>query len=226
MKKLVTSLSLLAGASIAYSQGTINWTDSITPAGSDPGFGITIWSGGTETPGTGVAPNNTSADLPAGNATYTGTPGGANIEVGLYVDTSAAAVAADVLNGTPVATDLLNTTSDAGPGYWASNPLDAITTIAAGTPVFVELAAWNISGGATSYKQALTEIGVATGLSGASTGTTVLGGGSPPATPGTLDGTGLQDFIVGGTTVTPEPSTIALGVIGASTFLMRLRRKQ
>jgi len=36
----------------------------------------------------------------------------------------------------------------------------------------------------------------------------------------------FANFNVSAAAVTPEPSTIALGVIGASAFLMRLRRKQ
>jgi len=223
MKKLVMSLSLLAGASVGFAQGTINWTDFISPAGSDPGWSITIWGPGTETPGGGAAPNNTSADLPSGSATYTGAPlSGAAFEVGLYVDTSAVLVGADTATGTPIATSIFQTGGNAGTWFTGSSLTAVDNTIAPGTPVFVELAAWSTSGGATSYAQALSQ-GVAHGLSGASTGTTVLGGGSPPATPGTLDGTGVQDFQLQSI---PEPSTIALGVLGASTFLMRLRRKQ
>jgi hypothetical protein len=222
MKKLVMSISLLAGASVAYSQGTINWTDYIGPAGASPGFSITIWGTGTETPGTGQAPNNTSVDLPTGNATYTGTPLGAGFEVGLYVDTSALAVASDVATGSPLATSPFS----GGPGFWSgAASLQATDAgIAPGTSVFTELAAWSTADGATSYAMAVSQ-GVAAGVSGASTGTSVLGGGTPPATAGTLLGSGLQDFALTTTTV-PEPSTIALGVIGASTFLMRLRRKQ
>jgi hypothetical protein len=225
MKKLVMSLSLLAGASAAYSQGTINWTSYIAQAGSNPGFAITIWGPGTtETPGTGAYPNNTPSDLPAGSASYSGSQlSGAGYEVGLYIDTSVGAVTGDVTAGTPLATSAL-----AGPGYWDSSfPLTATSaTLPEGTAVYPAIAAWSTADGATSYAQAVSE-GVAHGYTVASA-TTPLGGpvsGAPPATPGTLQGTGLQDFVVGGSAV-PEPSTIALGVIGASTFLMRLRRKQ
>jgi len=217
------SLSLLAGASVGYSQGTINWTDFISPAGADPGWSITIWGPGVETPGGGSAPNNTSVDLPSGTATYTGTPlSGAAFEVGLYVDTSAALVSADTLTGTPIATSIFQTGGNAGTWFTGSSLTAVDSTIAPGTLVNVELAAWSTADGASSYAIALSQ-GVAAGLSGASSGTTALGGGSPPATPGTLDGTGVQDFQLSSI---PEPSTIALGVIGASTFLMRLRRKQ
>jgi len=220
-------MSLLAGATLGYSQGVINWSD-YQPANNSatpplPAFLITIWSPGTETQGTGSAPNNTSGDLPAGTATYSGAPlSGAAFEVGLYVDTTAGAVQTDILSGTPTATAPFLTGSDAG-GWDFSGGFNAtVPTLASGTAVFAGLAAWSTSSGATSYAQALSQ-GVPTGFE-VSTGTTALGGGgSPPATPGTLAGIGLQDFQLSSI---PEPSTIALGVIGASTFLMRLRRKQ
>jgi len=227
MKKLVITLSLLAGVTAAYSQGQINWSD-YQPANNTsspplPAFLITVWTPGTETSGTGSVPNNTANDLPAGTATYTGQPAGAGYEVGLYVDTSPTAVANDVATGTPVTTLPFGTGANAGGWDFSGTLFQFVPGIASGTAVYVELAAWSTADGATSYSQALSQQ-VAAGTSGASTGTTVLGGGgSPPATPGTLAGIGLQDFQL---STIPEPSTIALGVIGASTFLLRLRRKQ
>jgi len=219
MKKLAITIGLLAGASVGYTQGVLNWSDYAPPSGGLPAFSISIFNGGTGGPG------NTSQDLPAGNATYTGTPLGAGFEVGLYVDGTAAAVQNDVSSGTPVATDTF-VTANSFPGRWdvSGGFNTAVAGFASGSAVFVELAAWSTSGGATSYAQAISQ-GVAAGNSGASSGTTVLGGGgSPPATPGSLAGIGITDFTT--QTSVPEPSTIALGVIGASTFLMRLRRKQ
>jgi hypothetical protein len=227
MKKLVIAIGLLAGATAGYTQGVVNWTDEVSAAGGLPAFSITIWGPGVFTPGTGSSPNNTSADSPPGTATYTGAPlSGTGFEVGLYDGTSAGAVAIAVAGGTPIGTSTFLTGADAGTwnlnsSLTASDPLNP-----SGTGVFVELAAWSTAIGApTTYAAALAD-GDAVGLSGVSTGTTTLGGGgSPPATPGTLAGIGIQDFQLS-TTVVPEPSTIALGVIGASTFLLRLRRKQ
>jgi len=220
-------MSLLAGATLGYSQGVVNWSDyqpannSVTPA--LPAFLITVWGPGTETPGTSGPVNNTSGDLPAGNATYSGAAlSGSAFEVGLYVDTSAAAVQADILSGTPTATAPFLTGSDAG-GWDFSGGFNAtVPTLASGTAVFAGLAAWSTADSATSYAMALSQ-GVATGFE-VSTGTTTLGGGgSPPATPGTLAGIGIQDFQLSTTTI-PEPSTIALGVMGASALLFRRRK--
>jgi len=231
MKKIVTAISLLAGATVGYSQGVLNWSDSVSAAGGLPAFSITVWVGGSETPGGGGSPNNTSIDSPPGTATYTGAPAaGAGYEIGLYDATGAnpsagaANLAAALAAGTPIATSIFLT--GGGAGTWNLNASDPATDPlnASGTGVYVELAAWSTADGATTYAQALAEgPTIATGTSGPSTGTTSLGGGgSPPATPGTLAGIGLQDFIVS----IPEPSTIALSVMGASAFLMRLRRKQ
>jgi len=224
MKKLAITISLLAGATVGYSQGVLNWSDYV-PANSTtglPAFSITVFSA----PPGGAEQNlgNTSVDLPPGNAHYTGTPlTGAGNEIGLYVGTSASAVQNAVSSGTPIATDSFA----AGSGGWDFTGSLSATDAASpsGTGVFVELAAWSTAvGSPTSYASALSH-GDAAGVSSVSTGTAPLGGGgSPPATPGTLAGIGITDFSLA--TAAPEPSTIALGVIGASAFLMRLRRKQ
>jgi hypothetical protein len=225
MKKLAITISLLAGATCGYSQGSINWTDYDAATSGPPPLGsfyIEIW--GPNSSNTRIT-GNTANDLPAGSQTYPGSTllSGSGYEVGLYLSTTSAGVQSAVTSGTPVATDTFMTGSG-NAGAWTYNALTvADSSIGAGTAVFVELAAWSTAQGATSYAAALTE-GVAAGYSNPSTGTTTLGGGSPPTTAGTLAGIGLTDFNL--TTSTPEPSTIALGVIGASAFLMRLRRKQ
>lgn len=227
MNQLAATIGLLAGATAGYAQGVINWSDYIPANNVLPGFAITIWSC---PPYEFQNLGNTSIDLPPGNAKigpggYTGTPlSGSVFEIGLYVDTSAAAVAADVRAGTPIATDNFSV----GQGGWDfSGSLDAtVYGIASGTSVFVELAAWQNTRPASSYAAAIAT-GDFVGTSSVSTGTTVLGGGgTPPAVPGSLSGSGITDFSVPGAVVSPEPSTMALAAIGASAFVMRLRRKQ
>lgn len=219
MKKLVLTISLLAGATCAYSQGQLNWSDYVT------GFSMSIYSPNPASPSVEQNLGNTPGDIPAGTATYGGTLlAGTGYSVGLYLDTTQTAVQSDVLNGTPIATD----TFAAGQGGWdfSGSLVATDPTLPSGTAVYVELAAWantGTAGAANSYAAALAD-GYATGLSSVSSSTTSLGGGgSPPAVPGSLVGIGLTDFSLA---TTPEPSTIALGVIGASAFLMRLRRKQ
>jgi hypothetical protein len=234
MKKLAITMSLLAGATAGYSQGVINWSDYAPAAGGLPAFYMEVFSPG---PG-GNEQNlgNTANDLPPGGATYsgvqlggsgtgtgaTGYGNGANYDIGLYVSTTPSGVQNEVSGGTPIAVDNFS----AGSGGWDfSGGLSAVVPgLASGTAVYVELAAWYSGGGATSYAAAIAAA-VPAGTSSTSSGTTLLGGGgSPPAVPGTLAGIGITDFSLA--TTVPEPNTIALGVIGASTFLMRLRRKK
>jgi hypothetical protein len=247
MKKVLVTVSLLAGAVGLYAQGTVNWSDYV------PGqFSVTIF---------GVDPSNPTAveqygntgngnDIPAGTAgstaggtaagNYGGAPlAGSSYTVGLYLDTSAGNVTTDLLAGSPVATYspfLGGSTA----GEWTDaavldatapgTPTAAGSILTPGTGVNVLLAAWNNNNGTiVSYANALAG-GMAAGYSPTSLSQITLGGqpaSGPPVTSPDLAGIGLTDFSLGGPiSTTPEPSTIALGVIGASAFLMRLRRKQ
>jgi hypothetical protein len=198
MKKLIISIGLLAGATAAYSQGIINWSDYVAPVNGLGGFSITVWTANLTGP---PVFGNTSVDLPPGTTPigpggYTGTPlSGAGYEIGLYVGTSAFGVQAAAESGTPVATDSFA----AGSGGWDfSGSLDAaVPGLPSGTPVYVELAAWSTANDhPTSFAAALRD-GDPTGASLVSSGTTVLGGlggDGPPVTPGNLAGLGITDF--------------------------------
>jgi hypothetical protein len=235
MKKTLIAASILAGAVGAYAQGSLNWGDGQT------GFAISIISPNPADPFVEQS-GNTSWDNPAGSASYAGgwigggaAPGGGigatssdgpygidytaagNFSAGLYVDTSLTALTADILSGTPVATTSL--LGGANAGLYNTVPGAYVSGLAPGTAVWVGLAAWYSGNGATSYATSVADSGVEGFVE--STSTVALGGGSSP--PSGIDGIGLSSFSLAGV---PEPSTIALGVIGASTFLMRLRRKQ
>jgi hypothetical protein len=221
MKKSLLTISLLAGATAGYAQGTINWADYIAPSKTGVGFSISVFGpaapGDAPTSGLG----NTANDTPAGTTTYAGAPlSGTAYEVGLYVGSTPAAAAAAVLSGSPIATTTFLTGSGAGNWEFAK-ALDA-TDPAGPSTVYVDIAAWSTGGGASSYAAAFSTPGDLFGSSGPSTSPVAEVGGSPPPTPNNLQGLGLGDFTIGSV---PEPSTIALGVMGASAFLMRLRRK-
>jgi hypothetical protein len=94
------------------------------------------------------------------------------------------------------------------------NPLDVVVPgVAAGTPATVIIRAWDTAAG--SYDAAA--------LRGESQPLTISGlGGVNPQTGAivpTPDLAGLQSF-----TLVPEPSTIALGVLGAAALLYRRRK--
>jgi hypothetical protein len=126
------------------------------------------------------------------------------------------------------------TSGNAGLYNVTGNPVVTIPNVPAGSAAALQLAAWYNAGGTISSYSAAQTAGAAAAPSGLSTiGTENLGGGvnTPPDLPGpgnTGVTGGITSFsLVGGsgTVVTPEPSTIALGIMGASAFLMRLRRK-
>jgi len=232
MKKLALTIGLLAGATAGYAQSSINWTDYVNPnsgtLGPNSGYYITIWGGGTVT-GSG----NTSSDDPAGTAVYSGTAlgatgsgsgptgygNGANYTIGLYSASTQAGLTA-ALVGAPGSTSTFSGSGVAGSWSEQATLSGSVVTVGGGQ-VWVELAAWYSGGGATTYAQALAaNVPVGTSNPGQVTEATA------PATPSTLANTlinsGITDFNI---KPVPEPSTIALGVVGASAFLMRLRRK-
>jgi len=241
MKKTLVVVSILAGAVGVYAQGSLNWQDS------QAGYLIEILSPSTATP-TVEETGQTSYDLPAGNTSYSGgyigggSTGGASgngpgvggtptsgylginyqnaggFEAGLYISPTLNGLTTAITGGTPVATtSLLGGGND---GLYNTAAPTYVSGLAPGTTEFVGIAAWYSGGGATSYASAVTD-GTVEGYV-ESTSSLALGGGS--SAPASLSGLGLTSFSLAG--ATPEPSTIALGVIGASAFLMRLRRKQ
>ena len=89
-------------------------------------------------------------------------------------------------------------------------------------PATLQVVAWDVASGAT-YADAT--------IRGESNQFTidVLGGqGNPPSTPAAL--VGLESFSLAdigggdGTPVVPEPSTVALGILGAAVFFLRRRK--
>jgi len=253
MKKFVTTVVLLAGAASVYSQGQVNTSDYNAPGFNIHIWSPDVNTPGTEFTGNspatiaGNAAYNTSPDAPAGTTTYTGTlvggsgsgitpaagyANGDNFDVELYA--AAGTVTTFSLTGfSPV--QALGPLGDGSlPANWAGlyqggglltlNGQNGTPVVPIGTAVTFAIAAWyNNNGTVTSYTPG-------SGITGISTlGTVTAQGGSiaPPFLPGGPNGgnPGITSFSLT-TTTTPEPSTIALGVIGASAFLMRLRRKQ
>lgn len=213
MKKTITgALTLLAGASAVYAQGSI----SIANYGAlSPYLYVSYKATGTDLGGTAVGPAPTLSNYALETAN------GNDWSVQLY---AAPGLNATVLS--PVAGSIVTLgTTATTMGTWAIGGTAAIVNLpgttggATGTAT-VQLYAWYNEGGQiASYATALAD-GVPTGTSLVAN-VTGLGGGSPPATaPGLPES--LGNIAV---SAVPEPSTIALGVMGASAFLMRFRRK-
>jgi len=250
MKKTLAIVTLLAGAVSGYSQGQVALGDY-----GNTDFQISVWSPVTSGPGVGtiVQGNSsaayataagTAADIPAGTTTYPGsTPlggivadttvspsdyGDGNIwSVQLY---AAAGTVASFSGLSAVAGStanfFVNDNVVGYPGSWNSSAAATVPGVPNGSPATVAIAAWyNGNGAYTSYAAAL----AANEPTGYSTLGVVDLNGSPN-TPPDLPGIGQPQTVSGGITSfslvsIPEPSTIALGVIGASALLMRLRRK-
>jgi len=240
MKKALITASVVAGALGAYAQGQLNWEDD------QAGYTIEILSPSLATPTIEVT-GQTSYDNPSGSTQYTGgyigggSTGGAagngpgvggtptsgylginyenpgNFTAGLYIASSQAALTAAITGGSPVATTSL--LGGANDGLYNTIAPTYTSTMAVGTPIWVGIAAWYSANGDSTYAASY----LANSVQGyvESDGPVDLGGGT--GVPASLAGLGLTSFSLAGTT--PEPSTIALGVIGASAFLMRLRRK-
>jgi hypothetical protein len=222
MKKTITAMALLAGAVSAHSQGQVQMYDygsafAIQVFATSTGGSTSYTYNGFTSAGEVIG--NTSANDNAGSQTYSGAPLGAGYDVCLLGGPAGTALAnLTVCAGSTVTAWAPNGVGSAG--YW--NTSTNLATIAGtSTTATVAVAAWIATGvdGAAPTLLAAQQDGYAWGVS--PTGVTgPLGFNSiqPPVLPA-----GVTSFSLG---ATPEPSTIALGVIGASAFLMRLRRKQ
>jgi len=229
MKKSITgAVALLAGAFVAHSQGTVSFSSYL--GGSTVGYSILTLNGtpvgGTSTTTTGTA----SGDI----------ANGGDWTVALYANTGANDAASTLTQtivdgsgspGTPVQSTLAG--GGTAPGYvgtWFTSTIADVPgqPTVGGSPATVQLYAWYNDGGTITSYNAAVAAGVPAGFS--ATGNVASTGGpqtgAPPATaPGLPFGT-MGNVAMTATSTIPEPSTIALGVMGASAFLLRLRKKQ
>jgi len=106
------------------------------------------------------------------------------------------------------------------PGYFNGGVV-TVAQVAPGASGTFQAFAWDSATGVTTYAAALAawQAGTIHGGYGGPVTITTGGAGSPPTTPSPL--TGLQPWFV---TQVPEPSTIALGVIGGLALLLRRRK--
>jgi hypothetical protein len=244
MKKTLTIVSLLAGAAIAaHAQGEIQWQSAAS------GWQIFVYGYNPAQPSAAVVVGQGSYGTPSGGTTFAGAAlggvatgsgtgtaaeyNGLNYTMGLYVGSSTAAVATALSSGAPVQTVNFIDSGGVGNGGWwvlgqgatQNGPGSAIYSPAVGSygsTVYVSLAAWYSGGGAATLAQAVSA-GVPEGNDGISAGIQLQG--SSLGTPPTLSSSGLESFdLTVPPGAIPEPSTIALGVMGASALLFRRRK--
>jgi hypothetical protein len=223
-------MTLLAGAASVYSQGEVSMVDyggtftiqvfnvqaageSTTPVSFGGFSGFETQGQGPQTPGGNL--NN-----PGTTAYDNGSALGAGYSVQLLGGVgSGLALSALSPMGAPITT--WYTSGQGLPGFWQSGANVAITGSTVGGAATVAVAAWNNEGGTVNTLAAAQSAGDPWGVS--TTGNIASLGGAGGSPPGNLPAS-VTSFSLA--TTVPEPGTIALGVIGASTFLMRLRRKQ
>jgi len=222
-----------------------------SPQTGSPGVETT---GNSTTPFT-TTPTGLAGDAPTGTSApgYTGSLiGGAGTATGPngtldYTDGDSFSVELYYAAGNTVATGFgslsplastLGTMADgafgstyAGMYFPSGSGLATIPGVAASGTATFAIAAWFNGGGTYPTLAAAQAAGSAVAPFGWSPlGAEAIGGGN--VAPPLLPGLGNPNNVAGGITsfslvsAVPEPSTIALGVIGASAFLMRLRRKQ
>ena len=238
MKKTLTIVSLLAGAAISvHAQGQIQWqSDSggwqiyiyaanYGPAQATQIVGQPAALGGStvySSPGLG-------GDVTGSGSGAAGVYNGNSYSAGLYVASSTAALQTALNSGAPLQTAAFDTISGDGAGWYvgvgdaAQLPIDAILTPSAGAygaTVYVSIAAWYSAGGAQTLAQAAAA-GVPEGDDGISAPIAL---NTAISVPPDLSASGLQSFDLIVPATVPEPSTIALGVMGASALLFRRRK--
>jgi hypothetical protein len=142
----------------------------------------------------------------------TGSATGPNTTVGLYWTENTSESNLDNL-------ELGGTTPIFTSGIFNNGGAALTLGAATGTPVLVEIRAWD--NGAASYEEALA---IGTGNAGRSGALNIVSlGGGPTAAPNLVIQGGFSGFAI---TPIPEPSTIALGILGGLGAMVLLRRRK
>jgi len=228
MKKSLIITALLVGATGAYAQGTVNFGPKVTGSYTMHIYGPQPGSLHTEVIGNG------STDLPSGTTVYAagtgigGTGAGTGLANGLDFTVELYGAPGNAVSGgfaglSPLTQYVTTASSKLAGSFFSHNPSGdpGIPGGTASLGATVALAVWYTGGGDTTLAAAQAD--TASGMWGTSSLSFLpnLGGfGSPPSVSPAL---GIPSFSLVTNTV-PEPSTIALGVIGAASFLIRRRK--
>jgi len=227
-------MALLAGAASVYSQGQVSLVDygsttSIQVFGPQSMAASTVAVSYNGFNGQEEMGNSANANLfSPGTTSYAA---GSALGTGYSIQLLAAPGTGDAIstltaNGPVVTTWYTAAGGDPTTGFnglWLSGANATISGSTVGGGATVAIAAWDNEGGTIGSLGAAQAASDPWGVS--ATGNIASlggpGGGTPSSIPGSITGFSL----ISTTTTVPEPSTIALGVMGASAFLMRLRRK-
>jgi hypothetical protein len=198
MKKLLLLATLLGVTASAFAQGTIRFANTGSPAG----FDFRLWTNNATL---------TASNLMSGAGRY---------RIGLYGSSDSSASEGSLT----LIASVLN--SPAAGIFSGGDPYRVPNGYAASTPFRFQLRAWSVAGGA-SYEEATTAslldpLNIALGKS--DLGLVTLGGGTvqQAALFGTSVGQLSRGFEI---KPVPEPSSIALGLLGLGAIAMFRRKK-
>ncbi|MGD0813641.1 MAG: hypothetical protein ABSA83_08570 [Verrucomicrobiota bacterium] len=227
MKKTLTLVTLLAGAVAGYSQGVVVLSEATTgylqaqiygPGTATGANQVTVTYGGYQTT---EYQGNSSTSTPAGSAVYTGGAlSGTGFDAQIYGSSVAGDTLADLVPETAASgSSVLHFGTTATSEGFTKNAVDiTMAGLPTGSTGTYAIAAWNTGGGVDTTLAEAQAAGEPWGFS-------TLGAVIPanPALGLPDDVTGFN-IAVGSVVSSPEPSTIALGVMGISALLFRRRK--
>lgn len=220
MKRLLIIAGVLTCAVGAYAQGTIVLNNRVVGSVVAPIYGPE----GNNPASTTILQGNDASGFPVGTQTYTGTTS-KPVGTGYTAQIWAGPLGTPDASLTAVAAGSTTFRTGAAAGFIVQPAADiAIPGVPGGGTAAMELRAWDNRGGTiTTWAQALADNTV---LRGSSSLFNTLPLGDPNGTPPTTAPfmVGLTSFNLYSTAV-PEPTTIALGVLGAAGLLLFRRRK-
>ena len=159
----------------------------------------------------GAASYNVPLWAPNSSTVGAGTLG---VTVGLFESATAT---------TPLVTTLLRSDTPANAAFFATSTQTATTSLPAGSTPTLYVRAWQTSAGSFAAAKNGAGAWLETSFTSQPLGGTPPGGGLPIPTPG-MTGWGPGP-VAGGFQLVPEPSTIALGIVGIGALGLLRRRK-
>jgi len=228
MKKILLISAALMLTHAAFSQGTISFDNRANASGTyglSPGVVVApIYGVDPANPSRRVS-GNTAAGIPMGSAAYGGPLlAGSGFTATLWARNSTAVTGDATANNLALVgtTTMRTSTTGNNAGRTAALAANPVVPDVAGGGTdrgTFQVRVWDSRNGTVlTWDQALTTPGEAFGYSDLFTVPYALGVGI--ATPPNLEG--MQSFSL---TIVPEPSVIALGVLGAGCLFMLRRRK-
>jgi hypothetical protein len=207
MKKAMIAVTAIAMSASAFAQGTITF------------FNNNILNAQGQTYRAGIFQDNEpgnpgDGDLP-GSPNFSTVGAGGTISIGLFLPGSTTPL--NYTDGTPAVTTGRTGTA---PEVFARTGDVVVTGAAPNSSVTLVVKAWTTSAG--SYENALTTAGAQVGQ--ASFVTKALGGTNPNPPPPSFFTPDMAPFTGFEMDTVPEPSTIALSVIGIGALLLRRRK--